>query len=147
MDTVRSATGLTPILYKAPAAWHGMFVRTAYGVLLSGGDNFGADLWVANWSAPCPVVPIAWTNWQFWQKGIARGVPGIPGDAHVDVFNGPEEALRAYARVNPVPEPETWATILAGLGLLGLAARRRRSATQPSAACGAIAAAPKIIAA
>ena len=32
----------------------------------------------------------------------------------------------------PVPEPETWATMLAGLGLLGLAARCRRPATHPS---------------
>ncbi|MFZ5506990.1 MAG: PEP-CTERM sorting domain-containing protein [Pseudomonadota bacterium] len=27
---------------------------------------------------------------------------------------------------NPVPEPETYALMLAGLGLIGLAAKRRR---------------------
>ena len=32
----------------------------------------------------------------------------------------------AFVRVVPVPEPETWAMLLAGLGLVGFAVRRRR---------------------
>jgi hypothetical protein len=34
------------------------------------------------------------------------------------------------ANMNPVPEPETWAMLLAGLGMLGVVARRRRDASR-----------------
>ncbi|WP_229634124.1 FxDxF family PEP-CTERM protein [Duganella qianjiadongensis] len=56
-------------------------------------------------------------------------------------FNGPANAsyysegtIDAYAKVTytyttaPVPEPETYAMLLAGLGLVGVVARRRKSA-------------------
>jgi hypothetical protein len=36
--------------------------------------------------------------------------------------------LSFYAEVTPVPEPETYAMMLAGLGLLGVMARRRKQA-------------------
>ncbi|MBL8491861.1 MAG: PEP-CTERM sorting domain-containing protein [Rhodocyclaceae bacterium] len=36
------------------------------------------------------------------------------------------EVARIYASVTAVPEPETYATMLAGLGVLGALARRRR---------------------
>ena len=34
------------------------------------------------------------------------------------------------ATVTPIPEPETYALMLAGLGLLGIAARRRKPAAR-----------------
>lgn len=37
------------------------------------------------------------------------------------------DPVRVTLNVSPVPEPETWATLLAGLGLLGWRGRRRRS--------------------
>jgi hypothetical protein len=37
-----------------------------------------------------------------------------------------ELTLTAQGNLAPVPEPETYAMMLAGLGLLGLTARRRR---------------------
>jgi hypothetical protein len=45
----------------------------------------------------------------------------------VDVldFNGSSALLVDNVRIAPVPEPETWAMLLAGLGLLGLVARRK----------------------
>lgn len=122
LAAVRAATGRTPIVYTGRYVWND---------LLTGQGSFAADLWVAHWGAACPVLPDAWGDWQFWQKGVARGVPGIPGDAYLDVFDGRPDDLRAYARVPAVPEPETWATLLAGLGILGTAARRRRRAALP----------------
>jgi hypothetical protein len=38
--------------------------------------------------------------------------------------------------VSGVPEPATWASLAAGLGLLGVMARRRRPAPDPSGTTG-----------
>ncbi len=40
--------------------------------------------------------------------------------------NGRSAGFRTYVEVTPVPEPETYAMMLAGLGLLGVVARRRK---------------------
>jgi len=44
------------------------------------------------------------------------------------VFSGPGQS-QLYLMPTPVPEPETYAMLLAGLGLMGFMARRRRQAT------------------
>ena len=46
------------------------------------------------------------------------GVPGIPGIPGIPGTPGV---------ATPVPEPETWAMLLVGLGILGLTARRRKA--------------------
>lgn len=48
-------------------------------------------------------------------------IPGLPGD-------GALRAVRAIPAVaaSPVPEPETYAMMLAGLGLIGMMVARRR---------------------
>lgn len=40
-------------------------------------------------------------------------------------------ALGVIRTLAVIPEPQTWALMLAGLGLLGFAARRRKSGTYP----------------
>ncbi|MEY4752065.1 MAG: hypothetical protein RIQ60_4279 [Pseudomonadota bacterium] len=42
-------------------------------------------------------------------------------------FNGTLDVTKAYAVSAPVPEPETYAMLLAGLGALGFVGRRRRT--------------------
>jgi len=49
-------------------------------------------------------------------------LPG-PGGNYADLV-----FLVSHSMAAPVPEPETWATMLAGLGLIGAAALRRRRA-------------------
>lgn len=49
----------------------------------------------------------------------------FPGGGGRNLFSDDTEFLK-IGLANPVPEPETYAMLLAGLGLLGFAARRRR---------------------
>lgn len=50
------------------------------------------------------------------------------GVVDVGDYNGSSALLVDNVRIAPVPEPETWAMLLAGLGLIGLLARRRTQA-------------------
>jgi len=49
-------------------------------------------------------------------------------EASIGMFSGGPESFLVYnlAAVNPIPEPETYALLLAGLGVLGFVARRRQ---------------------
>lgn len=49
-------------------------------------------------------------------------------EASIGNFSGGPESFLVYnlAAVNAVPEPETYALLLAGLGALGFVARRRK---------------------
>jgi len=54
-------------------------------------------------------------------SGFATGAFNVVYDYDHDLVK-----LVAIEEVTPVPEPETWAMLLAGLGVVGFAARRRR---------------------
>jgi hypothetical protein len=69
-------------------------------------------------------VPSAWADWQLWQNTDRGSVAGIQGFASLDAFNGTIEQLQHYALLPAVPEPGTWATMLAGLAMLWAARRR-----------------------
>jgi hypothetical protein len=62
-------------------------------------------------------------------SGAATSVPGdgsyklLPGVLHAYKVSATE--LAGYTA--PVPEPESWAMLMAGLGLIGFAARRRQA--------------------
>ena len=55
-----------------------------------------------------------------------NGTSGNTKSLSVTSFNGYANVTYTYAM--PVPEPETYAMLLAGLGLMGVVARRRKSA-------------------
>jgi len=55
---------------------------------------------------------------------IVNGIPGDDGDG--SPFNDSVSLGEVAFSVSAVPEPETYAMLLAGLGLLGFAARRRQ---------------------
>lgn len=68
-----------------------------------------------------------YAGWFFQDAGFAAiaGSQGSFTTAAV-AFHGETGGYRAaFFAVEPVPEPETWAMLLAGLGLVGWAARRR----------------------
>jgi hypothetical protein len=59
---------------------------------------------------------------------VAKAVLGLSTTVALDEFDGNDIAriyLTATRVIVAVPEPETWAMLLAGLGLVGYAARRR----------------------
>ncbi|MBL8277508.1 MAG: FxDxF family PEP-CTERM protein [Pelomonas sp.] len=52
------------------------------------------------------------------------------GNAYLNVHSSAFAGGEIRALLVPVPEPETYALMLGGLGVLALAARRRRSAAR-----------------
>jgi hypothetical protein len=59
-------------------------------------------------------------------NSAAAGSSGLSGGLHLDEITGVPEAL-AFSPVSTVPEPESYAMLLAGLGLIGAASKRRDS--------------------
>jgi lysozyme len=107
-------------------------------------DKFGTPdwtegrlLWVAHWvDWPEPLLPMAWSEWEFWQTTSDGAVPGIVGRVDLDVYNGDSTALHnAYGGELPEEPEETymdikvfdasgterdWAWVLAEFGPLNL---------------------------
>ncbi len=80
-SALKSATGVTPIIYTAPTYVTGFT------------DNCGSPLWIANYGVTCPTMPSAWTSWIFWQSADTE--PASGGDA--DEFNGTLAQLQMFA--------------------------------------------------
>ncbi len=96
LDLVEQGTGKRPIIYTADFFWS----------TLSGASEFSRyPLWVANFGVSCPFVPGSWTNWRIWQTSETGRVSGISGNVDLDVFNGTEAQLRAFAAGGTVSEP------------------------------------------
>jgi hypothetical protein len=83
-----------------------------YANMLQGQDNLGIDENLAN-------VLIGEMYLEQYESGIVIGAVGT--------FGAVSGSLNALS-VTPVPEPETYALMLVGLGLVGFAARRRKKA-------------------
>lgn len=88
----------------------GLFTST--GTPIAGSLEFFSGIDVLSW-IPFNTIS-AGTDYQLRVTGVAVGT-----------FGG---AYAGTMAVVPIPEPETYAMILAGLGLLGFMARRRRAA-------------------
>jgi lysozyme len=85
LATVKSATGVTPLLYTSPA-------------FLSSFAAFGAyPLWVANYGVNCPNVPSPWSTYTFWQSTGTGSLSVISGAVDLDTFNGTLAQLQAFA--------------------------------------------------
>ena len=74
------------------------------------------------------------------ERTVERGFTAPPVPASEPIYPGsgvrPPPLPQPGSPVAPVPEPETYAMMLAGLGLMGFAARRKQRAAAAAAAAG-----------
>ena len=65
---------------------------------------------------------------QTWLSGLNNASYAVTGNYNIGLIqSGKYQDLITVSPVSAVPEPETYAMMLAGLGLMGFAARRRKS--------------------
>jgi GH25 family lysozyme M1 (1,4-beta-N-acetylmuramidase) len=85
-DTVKAATGVTPIVYSSPSFWNEH--------VDNGGNVSGSyKLWVANWGTDNPTIPNGWQAWNGWQYTSDGEVAGINGRVDRDKFTNPAELV------------------------------------------------------
>ncbi len=96
MDHVEAALGVKPLIYTGYYFW-----RDQVGP----GDFGDHPLWIANYSAMCPLVPAPWNRWAFHQYSASAQIPGITvNTVDVNRFNGTLADLKALsAPLAPCP--------------------------------------------
>lgn len=121
----------------------GDILYTSFSVVTSGQYNIGFDfqgsgLWgltgATNW-IPELVAPTYLTPSAGWTSATGGPVSLVAGDSYKIYFGGMVTPPQFYSTlgldnvsvtaVSPVPEPEGYAMMVAGLGALGLMSRRR----------------------
>jgi lysozyme len=88
MDIVEPAVGVKPFIYTGYYFWKDSVASAAFA------DH---PLWIANYSAQCPLIPDAWNKWTIHQYSSTNHIPGITANS-VDEnrFNGTMEDLMAF---------------------------------------------------
>lgn len=100
MNRVEALTGVEPLIYT----------NTNYATYELDSSVANRDLWIAAyWTYPDPEngqpnIGI-FNSWAFWQWTAHGSVPGIPGDADLDVFNGTLAGLQNYVIPGGGTEP------------------------------------------
>lgn len=108
--------------YIGLVSWNGNTVDFGTPIVI---DSFGPGYW----GPGTPVLNGSGTG--FFGSGEVHGVIELPGTFNSITFRHTSENWHGFtvgvAGIAPVPEPETYAMLLAGLGLLGFAVRRNKA--------------------
>jgi hypothetical protein len=137
--------------FTAPASWLGNWSAYAGGTIgydlkvISGTATFwDPDVIIASgatsvsWSSPVSFNPVGkgWVHFEvpLDSANFGSDLASVLGNVtslkiRGEWINGTEQEGFDNVSVTAVPEPETWAMLLAGLGLLGFAARREKQKT------------------
>ncbi len=96
VQRVAEGTGKVPLVYAGMGSWH-------WGDVLAA---LGCEQWIADWGwkdrakrTPLREPPLSpgFRSWRLFQWTDRIAVPGEPQGVDADVYNGTEEALRAWA--------------------------------------------------
>jgi hypothetical protein len=68
----------------------------------------------------------AGTYYVYWYDPDGMGIPAYGGGNTLQINNGTAGYVAAF-QINAVPEPETYAMLLAGLAMIGVVRRRRQA--------------------
>lgn len=91
LDHVEPVVGVRPLIYTGFYFWRDQ---------VGGADLSAYPLWIANYSAVCPLVPPAWTRWTIHQYSSTAVIPGITANTvDVNKFNGTLDQLRALGEI------------------------------------------------
>jgi lysozyme len=98
IDHVEKAVGRKPMIYTGAYFWEDYVKSTAW---------VSYPLWHAQYcSNCCPNIANPWKTWHFWQHSSTGKVSGIAGNVDLDLWNGEQKALDAFA-VSTKPPPPT----------------------------------------
>jgi GH25 family lysozyme M1 (1,4-beta-N-acetylmuramidase) len=87
LQEVENSTGLVPMIYTRKSFWDQWIERS--------NEWNHYPLWVANYGATKPALPLDWTDWFFWQTGQFN-CPGISKPVDHDVYRGTPEEVRLF---------------------------------------------------
>lgn len=117
--------GTVTITFSSPVAnpyiglvsWNSNTVDFGVPIVI---DSFGPGFW----GNGTPILNGSGTG--FFGSGEVHGVVQLPGIFTSITFTHTSEDWHGFTVGAPIPEPETYAMLLAGLGLLGFVVRRRK---------------------
>jgi len=105
-------------------------VSVTFQTMTGGGIN-GFEAWLDNhqlsWSGSNAVVPPVTLTTQLLSGGLTLGAGGHTLTVKGTGISGSDASYGGNVVAVAIPEPETWALMLAGIGVVGFLVGRRRS--------------------
>ena len=89
VDHVQAQLGIAPMVYTGNWFWDPSVASSAQA---------GLPLWESYYCANCcPKIPTPWSNWAIWQYSDAGAVSGVSGACDMNLWNGDQASLTAFA--------------------------------------------------
>lgn len=118
LETLRSLTGRTPVVYSYPYFWSTAMAGTAALTRY--------PLWLAAYRSTAPSPVGSWPTWSLWQYSSTSTLPGIQGAVDMSRFAGTPAGLAAFADGTA---PSTWTVTAPRAPMVVTARAGIRSAT------------------